>query len=162
MLESHIKKANSQDIIQVENEYYIRATSSLADDRTHVLKHGESFAIYDRYGDFTPVGLGEQGFYYEGTRYLSQLAFRLGDAGRPEILHSAVKTDNVIFTIDLTNPDIYKDEELISKRETLHVMRLAFVRNGTCYQRFRLKNFHFRNRLFSELHTFFDMHLRFV
>ena len=141
MLESHNDTKDSKDIIQIENEYYIRASSSLADDRTHVLKHGESFTVFDRYGDFQPVGLGEQGFYFEGTRYLSQLEFRLGNAGRPEILHSVVKKDNVIFTVDLTNPDISNNGTLVSKRETLHVLRLAFVRNDTCYQRFRLKNF---------------------
>jgi len=141
MLESRRAKTDSQDIIQIEDEYYIRAASSLADDRTHVLKQGESFTIFDRYGDFQPVGLGEQGFYFEGTRYLSQLDFRLGGVGRPEILHSAVKKDNVIFAVDLTNPDIYENERLVSKRETLHVLRVAFLGNNTCYQRFRLKNF---------------------
>jgi hypothetical protein len=48
-----------EDVILVEDQYYILATSSLADDRTRVLKHGETFAVFDRYGDIQPLGLGE-------------------------------------------------------------------------------------------------------
>lgn len=132
--------ASRRDIIRIENEYYIRASSSLADDRTHVLKDGEAFAIFDRYGDMQPVGTGEQGFYFEGTRYLNRLEFRF-DVGRPELLHSAVRKDNVVFTVDLANPDIYRGDVLLFKRETIHVARLALVRGNTCYQRFRIKNY---------------------
>jgi hypothetical protein len=37
------------DILRVENEYYVRATSALADDRTRVLKDGDTFAVFNRY-----------------------------------------------------------------------------------------------------------------
>ena len=58
------------DIIRVEEKYFILSTSSLADDRTRVLKHGETFAVFDRRGDVEPLGNGFQGVYHEGTRYL--------------------------------------------------------------------------------------------
>jgi hypothetical protein len=35
------------DILRVEDEYYVRASSALADDRTRVLKHGDTFAIFN-------------------------------------------------------------------------------------------------------------------
>ena len=38
------------EVIQVEEKYYIVATSSRLDDRTRVLKHGETFAVCDRFG----------------------------------------------------------------------------------------------------------------
>jgi hypothetical protein len=41
--------------------YHILAASSPADDRTRVLKHGDTFAIFDHYGDIKPGGLGEEG-----------------------------------------------------------------------------------------------------
>ena len=66
------------DVIRVDDRYYILATSSAADDRTRVLKHGETFAVFDRYGDVRPFGMGEQGLYHEGTRMLSSLALRFG------------------------------------------------------------------------------------
>jgi len=33
------------DIVRVKDEYYVRATSALADDRTRVLNNGDTFAV---------------------------------------------------------------------------------------------------------------------
>ena len=52
-----------------------------------------------------PVGLGEQGLYYDGTRYLSRLELRVGGR-RPLLLSSTVKKENDLLTVDLTNPDL--------------------------------------------------------
>ena len=41
------------------------ARSSRADERTRVLKHGDTFGVFDRYGDVHPIGLGEQGLFHE-------------------------------------------------------------------------------------------------
>ena len=46
---------------QLHEQFYILATSSRADDRTRVLKHGDTFAVFDRFGDIQPVGLGRAG-----------------------------------------------------------------------------------------------------
>jgi hypothetical protein len=40
--------------------YLILAASSPADERTRVLKHGDTFAVFDHYGDIKPGGLGEE------------------------------------------------------------------------------------------------------
>ena len=58
------------DIIRWNEQYYILASSSLADGRTEVLKHGETFAVFDRYGDMHQVLPGPQGLYHEVTRFL--------------------------------------------------------------------------------------------
>src|SRR5438874_1619531 len=65
------------DVIELGDEFYIRAQSSLADDRTRVLLDGGTFAIFDRYGDIQPVGFGQQGIFDQDTRYLSRLELRL-------------------------------------------------------------------------------------
>jgi hypothetical protein len=78
MIQENGKETALDDIIQVKDQFYILATSSLADDRTRVLKQGDTFAVFDRHGDIRPVGLGVQGVYHEGTRYLSRLELRLG------------------------------------------------------------------------------------
>jgi len=44
------------EIIQVKDQYYIQAASCLADDRTRVLKQGETFAVFDCRGDIQPIG----------------------------------------------------------------------------------------------------------
>ena len=127
------------DIIQLGSEYYILATSSLADDRTWVLKDGDTFAVLDRNGDIHPLGSGEQGLYHEGTRFLSRLEVRLG-TDRPLLLSSTVKEGNELLAVDFTNPDVYQKENLILSRHTYHVFRSKFLRNGTCYERFRVRN----------------------
>ena len=55
------------EVIRVRGEHYILATSALADGRTRVLKHADTFGIFDRYGDVQPIGMGEQGLFHEGT-----------------------------------------------------------------------------------------------
>ncbi|MGH9161985.1 MAG: glycogen debranching N-terminal domain-containing protein, partial [Vicinamibacteraceae bacterium] len=94
-----------RDIVEIENQYYILASSSLADEVDRVLKHGETFAVFDRYGDIKPVGVGEHGLYHEGTRFLSMLLLGFGE-DRPLLLSSNVKADNSLVVVDLTNPDI--------------------------------------------------------
>src|SRR5580765_69933 len=93
------------ELVQLQEHFYVKATSSRADDRTRVLKHGETFAVFDRFGDVQPVGPGEQGIYDQGTRFLSRLELRLGGR-RPLLLSSNVKKENDVLTVDLANPDL--------------------------------------------------------
>ena len=44
------------EVVSIDDQFYILATSSRADDRTRVLKHGDTFAVFDRFGDIQPVG----------------------------------------------------------------------------------------------------------
>src|SRR5437762_8490914 len=81
--------------------YYILASAPSADERSRVLKHGDTFAVFDRYGDIQPIGLREQGLYHEGTRYLSRFALGLG-RDRPLFLSSTIKEDNDVLVVDLT------------------------------------------------------------
>lgn len=127
------------DIIRVEDHFYILATSSLAEDRARVLKHGEMFAVFDRYGDIRPLGLGEQGIYHEGTRFLSRLELRLG-SNRPLLLSSTVKDDNTLLAVDLTNPDVDVEGEVVVPRGTLHIFRSKFLWRAVCYERLRIWN----------------------
>lgn len=122
------------------HNYYIATESSPADDRTRVLKHGTSFAVFDRYGDIEAVGLKEQGIFREGTRFLSQLEFYLAYA-RPLLLSSTIKADNSLFAADLANVDISRSGKVIVRRDTLHVLRTKFLWQGVCYEQFRVVNY---------------------
>jgi len=106
------------EIIRVKENYYILATAALADDRPRVLKQGDTFAIFDHYGDVQPLGLHEQGVYHEGTRFLSRLVLRIAEK-RPLFLSSTVHDNNALFTADLTNPDIHVAGKLIAPRGVL-------------------------------------------
>ena len=58
--------------------YYVTAPVPPGSERDRVLKQGDTFAVFDHHGDIRPAGMGEQGLYHEGTRFLSVLVLRLG------------------------------------------------------------------------------------
>ncbi|MEO8736093.1 MAG: amylo-alpha-1,6-glucosidase [Edaphobacter sp.] len=128
------------DVIEVGNQFYIRAKSSLADDRTLVLLHNDTFAVFDRYGDIQPVGLGQQGLFHEETRYLSRLELRIGGR-RPLLLSSTTREDNVMLSVDVTNPDMELPSGETLQRGTLHLHRTKFIADATCFERITVHNF---------------------
>ncbi|MBV9080467.1 MAG: amylo-alpha-1,6-glucosidase, partial [Elusimicrobia bacterium] len=129
-----------QEVIQLQDQYYILSTSSLADDRTSVLKQDQTFALFDRHGDIQPLRFGDQGIYHDGTRYLSRMELRLGQQ-RPLLLSSRVVDDNRCLAVDLTNPDIVVAGRLMIPRGTLHIFRTKFLLPGRCYERIRISNY---------------------
>jgi glycogen debranching enzyme len=128
------------EVIRWNDQFYILASSSLAENRVQVLKHGETFAVFDRYGDIHQVLPGPQGLYHEGTRFLSQFELTLG-ANRPLLLSTTVKEDNALLTVDLTNPDLTSDGQDLVPRGTLHLCRTRILWNGTCHERIRIHNY---------------------
>jgi len=124
----------------VTQNFYIAAESSPADDRTRVLKHGDMFAVFDRYGDIETSGLKEQGMFCQGTRFLSQLEFQLANT-RPLLLSSTIKADNSSFAADLANVDMSRNGSVVIPRDTLHVLRTKFLWQGVCYEQFEVVNY---------------------
>ncbi len=120
--------------------FYIQAPTPAADERTRVLKQGDTFAVFDHYGDIKPVGLGEEGLYHEGTRFLSCLLLVL-ERERPLFLSSTVRDDNEVLAIDLTNPDLASNGRVEVPRGTLHLGRSKFLWDGACYERLRVRNY---------------------
>jgi glycogen debranching enzyme len=129
-----------KDVIRFEQQFYILASSSRVDDRTRVLKQGETFAVLDRFGEMAPVGLGELGLYHEGTRFLSRSGLTFG-RDRPLLLSSTVNEDNTVLAVDLTNPDLGGDDGIAIRRSTIHVSREMLVREGVLYERLRIGNY---------------------
>ena len=127
------------EVIEIGDQYYILAQSPLADDRTRVLKHDDMFAIFDRYGDIQPVGLGEQGIFHGGTRFLSKLVLRIADK-RPMLLSSTIREDNILLSVDLSNPDIVTGQTQFP-RGILHLYRSKFLWESVCYERLRVRNY---------------------
>ena len=126
-------------VIQVDGRYYILATSAPAEEYDRVLKHGESFAIFDRWGDIKPVGLGEEGLYHRGTRHLSGLRLRIGDE-RPLLLGSTTRHDNSRITVDVANPDMTADGRML-RAGTVHLSRTKVLWAGACHERIEVRNF---------------------
>jgi glycogen debranching enzyme len=124
----------------IEDTFYILATDAPADYVSRVLKDGETFAVFDPHGDIQAGGLGQEGLYHEGTRFLSRLLFKLGNA-RPFLLNSTVKEDNSLFVVNLTNPDVYQRGQLMLPRGTLHITRTKLLRQSTCCETLKFINY---------------------
>ena len=129
----------AQDLIDLAGQQYLLATSTRVDDRTRVLKYGDTFGVYDRHGDIQQIGSGEQGLFHEGTRFLSHWELTVNQA-RPLLLNSAVKNDNTLLAVDLTNPHLHHPEAPIPQ-SGLHIFRARVLWEGTCYEHLRLTNY---------------------
>jgi glycogen debranching enzyme len=123
-----------------EDPHQIVATSSLSLSGARVLKHADTFAVFDRYGDVRPTELGAEGLYHEGTRHLSRLRVLL-DGERMLLLSSNVRDDNVLLAVDTMSPDLCRDGNQPIAHGTLHMLRTKFLWQGVCYEQLTLTNF---------------------
>src|ERR1700754_1662872 len=122
------------------SSFYIQATESIQQRWPRTLKQGNSFALFDALGDIIDPALTPGGLFHNDTRYLSGVQLLI-DGQRPLLLSSAVGNDNVVLTVDLSNPDIYQGNTIVLPREILHVRRSKFLWEGTCYERIAVRNF---------------------
>ncbi len=126
--------------ISVKSEFYVATGWPPVEERVRVLKYGTMFAVFDRYGNIRASGLGEHGLYYRETRYLSRLRLFLGETP-PLFLSSGVRSDNSLFSADLTNVDILNGESVALPRGTIHLVRSRLLYDGVCYEQMRLTNY---------------------
>jgi glycogen debranching enzyme len=123
-----------------DQHYYILAPSDLPAERDFVLKHDDTFALIDRFGDIDSSTHVGEGLYHEGTRFLSSLKLKFAN-GRPLLLSSTVRRDNVLVAADLTNPDVYYESRIFLHRGTIHIYRSQFLWRGALYQGILARNY---------------------
>ncbi len=128
--------------------FYIAAHDSLVDEPPRTLKHGDTFALFDHYGDLASRRGNSLGIYHKDTRHLSRLKLTV-EKRSPLLLCSTVRTNNAVLDVDLTNPDIKRGEVLELAKDTVHLTRTKFVWNGGCYETLKLRNFGERTLLLS-------------
>ena len=104
-----------------------------------VLKHGDTFAVFDSHGDMGAASGGPDGLFDHDTRYLSRLELLINGM-QPLLLGSAVRDDNLTLTADLTNPDIYFDNRIALPRDAIHIVRTAYLWDGAAHQRLSIVN----------------------
>src|SRR6185295_2494990 len=122
------------------DQCHIVASSSLTDDHIEVLNQGDTFGLFDRYGDIHSHTTGSHGLYHNGTRFLSR--FELSFNGqRPLLLSSTLKENNIVLNVDLTNPDIIREGQLEIPRGALHLSRARFLWQGRWFERLRVHNY---------------------
>src|SRR6266487_1030744 len=129
-----------KELIRVRDRFYILSTSGRIDDRTRVLKQGDTFAVFDRVGDIDSLRQPELGIYHKDTRFLSRLALRLGNQ-RPSLLSSTIREDNALMAADLTNFDVRHGDEVVIPRGTIHIFRSKILWEATCYDRLYIHNY---------------------
>lgn len=121
-------------------QYYIPSPAAPAPEPTHVLKQGETFAVFNHFGDIDASAQSDEGLYHRGTRHLSRLALLVA-GGRPLLLSSGVRRDNLVASADLTNPDIWHAGSVVLAHSTLHIFRATLVCDGVWRERLHLRNF---------------------
>jgi glycogen debranching enzyme len=127
------------EVLKLAEQYAIVAEAERPPTPVRVLKHGDGFAVFDPRGDIVPAQSGEQGFYYAGTRFLSQFELLLANR-QPLLLSSTISEDNTVFTADLTNPDVLRGDRVVVARGLLHLFRSRVLANGTWVECLRVTN----------------------
>jgi glycogen debranching enzyme len=124
--------------VAAESPFYIPMTGPAARPRRS-LKHDDTFIVLDSHGDIGASAGGPDGLFNADTRYLARLELSL-DEVQPLLLGSNLRDDNSSLTVDLTNPDIYRNGRIVLQKDMLHIVRTIFLWRGTAYQRIGLQN----------------------
>ena len=134
---TQIMTARAEESV-AESPFYIPMTGPAARPRRS-LKHDDTFIVLDSHGDIGASAGGPDGLFNCDTRYLARLELLLDDL-QPLLLGSNLRDDNSVLTVDLTNPDIYRDGRILLQKDMLHIVRTIFLWRGTAYQRIGLQN----------------------
>lgn len=125
---------------EAEQPYYILAPEVAVPEPTFVLKHDETFGLFNHFGDIDILARHEEGLYHAGTRFLSRLALTLA-GGRPLLLSATARRDNLLIAADLTNPDVYLNGHVVLPRGSLHIYRTKLIWQGVCHESIHVRNF---------------------
>lgn len=139
------RESDPRDIVRDEHvtrmpEFFIPASSSLQERRPRILKHGDTFAVFDHNGDVVSGRGSPEGVYHRDTRHLSNLCLTLAGK-RPLLLSSTLRDDNALLICDLTNPDLFDGDNVVVEHDLLHIRRSRFLWKATCFERLSVRNF---------------------
>src|SRR5688572_26465165 len=130
----------AEGLSEAARQYYILAPEVAVPEPTFVLKHDETFGLFNHFGDIDTGARHEEGLFHQGTRFLSQYLLTLA-GGRPLLLSAACRRDNLLVAADLTNPDIYLDGRVVLPRGSLHIYRSKLLWQAVCYENLHIRNF---------------------
>jgi glycogen debranching enzyme len=140
------RAAEEKAAAELHESFAITAAASLLDVRRLILKHGDSFGVFDNYGDAISGPGSAEGLYHRDTRHLSNFAVTV-EGARPMLLSSTLRDDNATLTCDLTNPDLFEDpNHLKIEHDLIHLRRTRFLWQAACFERLSIRNFDDRRR----------------
>jgi glycogen debranching enzyme len=134
-----IASTTAAEIDAIHDAPFHISASGTATKPRRTLKYGDTFVVVDSHGDIGASAGGPDGLFHNDTRFLSQLEI-LVSGRRPLLLGSATRDDNALLTIDLTNPEIHFDGNIVLQQNTLHIIRTIFLWRNEAYQRFAVRN----------------------
>ncbi|MCM2373682.1 amylo-alpha-1,6-glucosidase [Aporhodopirellula aestuarii] len=120
-------------------DWDIQSQTNRAPADIQVVKQGDTFAIFDKFGEIGTTGDCEQGLYHLGTRFLSNWEMLINDR-HPLLLNSTMKEDNSSFVVQMTTPELPQTNHDLPQG-TLHVFRSMLLDGGAFYEHLRLKNY---------------------
>jgi len=139
---------------QFDQRFPIIADSERPITPLRVLKHGDSFAVFDPRGDIVPSEASEEGFYHDGTRFLSHFELLLFGQ-QPLLLSSIVTANNALFEADLTNPDLRRDGIIAVSRGEINICRTRMLWNASVVERIQVTNYRL-DRIDVPISVYFD------
>ena len=126
--------------LEEDSQFRIEASGGYREPRTRILKHGESFAVLDPFGDMVGGDGMPDGLYHEDTRFLSRFQLRL-NGDRPLLLSSQPAEEIPVLSFDLANPDSVGGDGAVLRRELIYLSRRQFVWKGAYYELLLVRNF---------------------
>jgi glycogen debranching enzyme len=124
------------EVLQLDDQFPIVTDARRPTGQRRVLKRGDTFAVFDEYGD-VPDPATEEGLYYRGTRHLSRLEIRLAGQ-RPLLLSSNISDDNVLFVADCTNVDLRRGERIELPHGEIHLFRSRVLGTRSSIDKLRI------------------------
>ncbi len=107
------------------------------DDLT--LIDGKTFLATSVAGDIVPPGAADVGFFYEDTRFLSHLEFKL-DGHRAVVLSSSTEK-TFVSQIELTTGNITMRDSFDLPENTVHIRREQLLACDVLFDRYTFENF---------------------
>ena len=129
-----------EHVLRLTEQFEIVAESERPPMPPRVLKFGDTFSVFNHHGDMLPAESSEQGLFHDGTRFLSRFELLLGRR-HPLLLSSTISDDNVVFTANLTNPDVRADGRVVLAHGEIHIFRSRVLCDAGCVERIRVSNF---------------------
>jgi len=123
-----------------DSQYRIEATGGFREPHNRILKHGDTFAVFNAFGDIIGSNGSPGGLYHNDTRYLSQLELRL-NGDRPLLLSANPSEDNALLTVDLANSDTADADGGALHRELIYISRRQFIWDDAYNELMVVRNF---------------------
>jgi len=118
----------------------LTASSHPSGDGAQVLKHSDTFAVFDRLGEAGSHACGDQGLFHLGTRHLAQWELSV-EGQRPMMLNSTMKQDNSLLVVQMTTPDLKLPGDQVLAHGTLHIFRALTIQKSAFHEQCRLTNY---------------------